>query len=218
MKTSKLLTLILAAAAALTVLTGSIAAPILIRPFYYAQIGPLQLSARTGWSEEVIREAYDEVLDYCVLGREFGTGQLLWSESGRSHFADAAALFHLDFWVLGISAAVLLLCLAVKRRRGLTFWRPLGRGPGFWAGAGLAAVFAVVGALAATDFSRAFVLFHTLFFPGKDNWLFDYRTDQIILILPEEFFRNCALLIVALLLLCCLVLILWDLLRHRKRR
>ena len=209
-KPSKLFTLALALAAALMVLSGSIAVPILFRPFYYLQIGPLQLAERTGWSEDVIREAYDEVLDYCVLGREFGTGELAWSESGRDHFADAARLFHLDFRVFLLSAAVVLACLLALRRGAFTPWRPLGRGPGFWAGAGLAGVLAVAAALAASNFERAFVVFHQLFFPGKDNWIFDYRTDQIILILPMEFFRSCAILIAALMLACCAGLMAWD--------
>ena len=209
-KPSKLFTLALALAAALMVLSGSIAVPILFRPFYYLQIGPLQLAERTGWSEDVIREAYDEVLDYCVLGGEFGTGELAWSESGRDHFADAARLFHLDFRVFLLSAAVVLACLLALRRGAFTPWRPLGRGPGFWAGAGLAGVLAVAAALAASNFERAFVVFHQLFFPGKDNWIFDYRTDQIILILPMEFFRSCAILIAALMLTCCAGLMAWD--------
>ena len=73
----------------------------------------------------------------------------------------------------------------------------------------------LVGALAELDFGRAFVLFHALFFPGKDNWLFDPRVDQIINILPQEFFRSCAILILALLALGCAVLILWDILRRK---
>lgn len=214
-KPSKLFTLVLALSTALVVLTGSIAVPILFRPFYYLQIGPLHLVEQTGWDEETIREAYDEVLDFCVLGKEFGTGELAWSESGRDHFADAAGLFHLDFRVFLLSAAVALACLLALRRGAFTPWRPLGRGPGFWAGAGLAGVFLVVAALAASNFERAFVIFHQLFFPGKDNWVFDARTDQIILILPMEFFRNCAILIVVLMLVCCLGLILWD---FRKKR
>lgn len=218
MKPSKPLTVIAALAAALAVLSACVAAPILIRPFYYAQIGPLRLVEHTGWDEAVIREAYDEVLDFCVLGRDFGTGQLRWSEDGKAHFADAAALFRLDFWILGGSAAALLVCLTVSRRRQLVPWRPLGRGPAFWAGAGLAGTFAVIGALAAADFSRAFVVFHQLFFPGKDNWILDYQTDQIILILPERFFLNCAVFIVVLLLACCGALIASDLLRGRGRK
>ena len=65
----------------------------------------------------------------------------------------------------------------------------------------------LVGALAATDFDRAFTVFHGIFFPGKDNWLFDPAADPVIVLLPEEFFRNCAIAIgVSLLGLCLLLL------------
>lgn len=64
----------------------------------------------------------------------------------------------------------------------------------------------IVAALAVTDFSRAFAIFHGVFFPGKENWLFDPATDPVILLLPEEFFRHCAIAIAASLLLLCLVL------------
>ena len=53
-KTSKLLTVLLALTTAVALLTGSIAVPILYRPFYYLQIGPLELEERTGLSEEEI--------------------------------------------------------------------------------------------------------------------------------------------------------------------
>ena len=74
----------------------------------------------------------------------------------------------------------------------------------------------VLAGLAALDFNRAFVIFHAIFFPGKDNWIFDSATDQIILVMPEEFFCNCAILIGVVLLTCCTVLILTDLLRRKK--
>ena len=101
-------------------------------------------------------------------------------------------------------------------RRGSA--RLLGRGPCFWAGAGLGVVFLVVGGLAALDFDRAFVVFHALFFPGKDNWLFDPDTDQIITILPQVFFRNCAILILAVLILGCAALIAADFLSARRQK
>ena len=75
----------------------------------------------------------------------------------------------------------------------------------------------MVGALAALDFDRAFVAFHALFFPGKDNWLFDPAQDQIINILPQEFFRSCAILILGLLTAGCAALIAFDLTRKRGR-
>ena len=218
MKTSKLLTVLLAALMALALLTGSIAVPILCRPFYYAHIGPLELEARTGLTEAEIKTAFGEMLDYCLGGEEFSTGVLKWSESGKSHFTDVRGLFLLDLWVLAVSLA-LLACARVLIWKSRMRTAPLlGRGPAFWAGTGLGGVFLIVGALAALDFDRAFVVFHALFFPGKDNWLFDPTQDQIINILPQEFFRNCAILILALLVLGCAVFILFDLLRNKNKK
>lgn len=187
----------------------SVAAPLLCRPFYYAHIDGLDLPENTGFTEEQIRAAFDEMMDFCVQGKPFGTGELLWSESGKAHFEDCAVLFRLDFLVAAVSAC-LLLCCFLARRKGAVPARICGRGPRFFAGLFPGVAFLITAALAARDFDRAFVTFHHLFFPGKENWLFDYRTDQIILILPEEFFRNCAILIVGLLFVFCLVLILSD--------
>ena len=211
MKTSKPLCALTAIFAAITLLTAAVAAPILCRPFYYAHISPMELEARTGLTREEIMTAFDEMLDYCLGAAEFSTGVLRWSESGKAHFTDVRVLFLLDLRALAVSAAALAVIFLFARKTGQTPARPLGRGPAFWAGAGLGGVFLTVGALASLDFDRAFVLFHALFFPGKDNWLFDPAADQIITILPQEFFRNCAILILLLLVAGCAALILWDL-------
>ena len=218
MRPSKPLTVLLAAALAALLLSASVAVPILCRPFYYAHIDALRLTEVTPWTEQEIRQAYDEMLDFCLGKGEFSTGVLAWSDWGKSHFEDVRVLFLLDLRVLAVSAAVFVCLLAGAR---LTRRRPgtiLGRGPGFWAGAGLAAVFLAIGAWAAVDFDRAFVVFHTVFFPGKENWILNYQTDQIINILPEVFFRNCALLILALLVTGCAVLIAGDFFLVRTRK
>ena len=217
MKTSKLLTVVLAFLTAVILLTAAISAPIPCRPFYYAHIGPLDLCEQTGLTRDEIKTAFDEMMDFCVGNAEFSTGVLRWSESGKSHFTDVRELFLLDLRALAVSALLLATVLVVSRLSGRRPGNLLGRGPTFWAGTGLAAVFLVVGGLAALDFDRAFVIFHSLFFPGKDNWLFDPTEDQIINILPQTFFMNCAILILVLLLLGCLVLILWDILPRRKK-
>ena len=149
MRPSKTASALLAAALALLSLTASIAVPILCRPFYYLHIGALDLPERTGWTAEVIREAYDQVLDFCVLGAPFGTGELAWSEAGRSHFADVRGLFLLDFALAGAAAAVVLALFLLHRARGLEFARLAGRGPAFWAGTGAAAAVLLVAGLAA---------------------------------------------------------------------
>ena len=214
MKKSLPLFILLTAAAMLFVLSAAVAVPILLRPFYYAHVFLLDLPGKTGWTAGEICGAYDEMLDFCLFGAPFGTGVLRWSQEGMRHFADCAVLFRLDLAVLLLSFLALLLGRALKKR-GILPAQPLGRGSGFWAGCLLAGAFAAVGALAALNFERAFVLFHRLFFPGKTNWLFDPAADQIILVLPQVFFRNCAILVLLLLLGGCALLILRDLRRRR---
>ena len=219
MKNSKLLAVITAVFTALAVLSGAIAVPLLCRPFYYAHIGLMGLEQLTGLTREQIQQAFDQVMDYCLgLREDFAAGILPFSASGASHFADVRGLFLLDLWVLGLSLAGLAVLFVVCRKKRLRPSLLLGHGPGFWAACGLGAVFLVVGAFAATDFDRAFVVFHQLFFPGKDNWLFNWWEDPVILILPEEFFRNCAILILGMLLLWCAILIAADLWAGRRRK
>lgn len=215
MKTSKLLTVSLSLLTAVILFTAAIAVPILCRPFYYAHIEPLRLCEQTGLTRAEVKTAFDEMLDFCLGGKEFSTGVLRWSEEGKSHFEDVRVLFLMDLRALAGAVILLAVLLLATRLTGRRPARLLGRGPTFWAGAGLAAVGTVIGALAAMDFDRAFTVFHALFFPGKNNWLFDPGKDQIINILPQAFFMHCAMLILAVLLAGCLALILRDILPHR---
>lgn len=195
---SKVLSVLTSVVVALFLLSGAIAVPILFRPFYYLQINALSLPAKTGFSPQVIRGAFDQVMDYLVKGMAFGTGELKWSYSGMSHFADCRVLFRLDFVILALSAALLLLLLLLVRAGRVRLHRFLGKGPCFWAVIGMAALLLVLGIWAVADFEGFFTAFHTVFFPGKTNWVFDWQTDEIILILPEEFWARAAALVAAL--------------------
>ena len=219
MKTNKPLSVLLSVVTGLFLVSASIAVPLLCRPFYYAHIGTMELAEQTGLTVEQIRQAYDQVMDFCLGFREdFAAGVLWFSESGVSHFADVKALFLLDLWVCGLSVVGLAALFLYCRKKKVRPYCFLGHGPGFWSAVGLGAAFLAVGGLAALDFDRAFVMFHALFFPGKDNWIFDWREDPIILLLPQAFFRNCAILILALLLVWCAILILADLWANRVRK
>lgn len=80
-------------AAALAVLTGSIAWVVLLRPFYYVQIGPLGVCQASGLTAAQARAAYSDVMDYCLgLRPDFAAGVLPFSAEGASHFADVRAL------------------------------------------------------------------------------------------------------------------------------
>ena len=181
----------------------SIAVPVLWRGFYYLHIDALGLPSATGWDKDVIRDAFDEMMDYCIKNAPFGTGALKWSEEGMRHFEDVRRLFRLDLTVLVVCVLTLALLLLFSRQ--VKPYRFSGRAPSFFAGCGVLLGAAVLTVLAATDFDRAFVIFHRIFFPGKTNWIFDAAYDQIILILPQVYFRNCAILAVSVLSVICVL-------------
>ena len=190
----RFLAVVCAVCVCLFLLTASIGLPIYVRPFYYAHIVPYDLEQVSGYSEAEIRRAYDEVLDYLTIpGRTFGTGIVPHSAEGKAHFEDCKGLFDLNASIL-LGSALVLVVLFVMRKK----WGPyrLGKHSALWWAAVLAVTAPmIIGVLAAMDFDRAFVVFHSLFFPGKTNWVFDWYQDPIIRVLPQAFFRNCAILI-----------------------
>ena len=175
----------------------SINLPIYFRPFYYALIKPLNivndLNASTGGSyitKDVI-EAYNEVLNFCCFFTKFGTGKLAWSEEGMSHFKDCQGLFLLDSTIMLVSG---LLIGGVHILKRLKIVEPY-KLSHLISGISAIALPAIIGVLASINFEKAFEIFHHIFFPGKENWLFDERYDQVILIMPMNFFMACAILI-----------------------
>ncbi len=214
---NKLVTTLWCLFTVLLVITGSIAWPIYFRPFYYWQIDPLNIPEATGYDKQTVIAAYDEVLDYLVLpNRPFGTGVFPHSEDGASHFADCKFLFDLNTTVLAASAVGLVLLAVLRRFKGFTLSYPFGRHPAAVCGGGLLALFAAIGDLSALNSNRAFKVFHAVFFPGKDNWLFNRNTDPIIKALPQDFFMHCGVWILCSVMLCSSLLLVYGSL-HRKQ-
>ncbi len=184
----------MAAAIFLCILTVSIGLPIYIRPFYYLHIDAMDLPKTTGYTKTEIRQAYDDMLDYLTLpGREFKVGKLAFSDRGRDHFADCKGLFDLNLGVMIGSALCLAVLLALRKKLGP--YRLGNHTPLFYGSLAAIVLPIVIGGLASLNFGRAFVIFHSIFFPGKTNWVFHYRADPIILLLPRDFFMHCAILI-----------------------
>ena len=210
----RLLSVVCMVCVCLFLLTASIGLPIYIRPFYYAHIEAFDLPERSGYTREEIRQAYDEVLDYLTLpGREFGTGVIPHSAEGKAHFEDCKVLFDLNAAVLAGSGLVLAVLFAMRKK-----WGPYRLGKhsaAFWAAVLSVTAPMIIGGLAALDFDRAFVIFHSIFFPGKTNWVFDWHQDQIIRILPQDFFMNCAILIGAGLVTMAAGILVWE---SRKKK
>lgn len=208
--TRRALSLILAVALFFFIITASIALPIYIRPFYYAHIEPLNLSEASGYSEQQIKVAYDEVLDYLTLpNTEFSAGDMAYTPSGRDHFADCKSLFTLNLVVLIVSVVIIALVFIIKRRSNIKLY--LGKHtPYYYASVFIICIFGAIALFAAIDFRFTFTLFHKIFFFGKENWLFDPSVDEIVSVLPPEFFRNCAILIGGSILIQVVVLLIVD--------
>lgn len=201
------------------ILTFSIGLPIYCRPFYFAHITPLRLEQTSGLTREEIVTAYNEVLNYLTVpGTPFSTGVLKYSQSGADHFADCKRLFMLNGALLLLSVIILAVLLLLRRTRKLPPLR-LGRfSAGFYAGVAAILIPLLIAGAAAINFQKAFLLFHRIFFPGKYNFYFDPRIDELITILPMQFFMNCAILIGAGVLLLSLSFIFADLYRIQKNK
>ena len=106
--------------------------------------------------------------------------------------------------------------MLLGRKSPVQPYRFFGRGFALWGSVGLWVAIMAIGGFALLDFERAFVLFHAVAFPGKDNWYFDPHTDGIIRILPVAFFQNCAVLILSLIVLQCAGCIWLELRRTRR--
>ena len=195
------LTVLLIVSLIILMITFSIGLPIYFRPFYYLHIKGLKMVETTKWSYFTIKNAYDEVLDFLVLNKPFGTGELRYSSEGKAHFEDCKILFDLNFYCLLGSFVISSVILILNKFKKIEIKRYFNFHPIFYSSIVAILIPLIVGILASIDFDRAFEVFHMIFFPGKDNWLFDPVTDQIIRVMPQTFFRNCAILIGASLLI-----------------
>jgi len=193
----------------------AIAFVILFRPYYYLNINLLNLEEETGYSYEVIKEAYDDVMDYLVFGDEFKTGELRYSEDGKSHFEDCKKLFEFDFICLFISSAFLIIVLILQKKKIVQLeYKKLS--PGIYAIIWVGTAFLALGIWGIIDFDSLFTAFHKVCFPGKDNWIFSPISDQIINILPTQLWMNFCILIVFILLLFIASFIMLEIYRRKQ--
>ena len=217
------LSVIFVIAVVILTITFSIGLPIYIRPFYYAHIPSIQEEFREWYDVEVetdyIKEAYDEVLDFLTIdGKEFGTGELPYSEEGKGHFEDCKVLFDLNKYAFMISMTIVVIITLLHSFGVIKLIKPRGYSLTFIAGVGTLSLFLILALLASIDFDVAFTIFHKIFFPGKDNWLFNPNYDPIIMFMPQNFFMNCAILICASIMMISISHIVFDVVRRKKSK
>ncbi len=183
------------------------------------QIDSLGVAEATGYDKSTVKAAYDELLDYMTIpGKDFGTGVFRYSESGKSHFKNCKMLFDLNITMFAISLAVVILLGILKLKNVFKPAYPSGHHYTFICGTAMLSLFGLIGIAAALNFDKAFIVFHKIFFPGKDNWVFSITENEIINALPEEFFMNCAVLILLSIVIISLILIIFSFIRKINSR
>ena len=212
------LTAVFAAALFVFLLAAAISLPILNRWFYYIQIKTLGLEEVSGKTYAQIKEAFDLVMDYLLLpGKEFSAGDFKYSADGAAHFADCKPLFVLDVTLTGVCGGIVLILFILHLTKVIRLGSLKGHTAAFWTAIAAVVVPVVLGCAIAADFDKAFEVFHHIFFPGKTNWVFNSRMDEIITVLPEEFFMNCAIFIgVGLVVFCAAIIVADCCVKHKK--
>ncbi len=167
---------------------------------YAADCDILNIPETSGYSKEVCVNNYKAMMDFLSPFKktEFNLPDLAFSETGAFHFEECRNLF-IGFYLAGAFSAVLIVLFSItaKKRKINNRFLLVSSITTLTIPAFLLAAFSI-------NFDAAFIVFHKIFF-NNDFWYFDYRTDQIINILPETFFMHCAIIITVFLLLAAVV-------------
>lgn len=213
----KIISVAFALSLALFILSFSIAIPIFCRSVYYAHIEPLELEQTSGYTAEQIRQSYDEVMDYLTKpDAEFSVGDMAYTYRGVEHFKEVKLLFNLNNTICGCSAICIVIILLLRLTRRVTDLKLGKHSALFYGGVAALSISALVGLAAAIDFESAFIIFHKIFFPNNQYWILDPTADEIVGVLPEAFFMNCAIIIGGSVVILSSVAIVTDLIKKKK--
>jgi len=210
---STFLNIVTALIIAILVISASVTFTLFDRSAYAKMQASVGLPETTGFSEEEILKNYNALIDYNSV---FFTGPLSFptlpmSDSGREHFAEVKSIFSAIQIALIVSAALTaFLCVYLLRRRRIRFL-------GYGGILSLVIPAVIVCVMAAVGWDRFFVLFHHLLF-NNNFWLFDYRTDPVILILPDSWFLACLVSIILKIVVTSAILIVGSLTFEKLRK
>jgi len=152
---------------------------------------------RTGMDQENLAQVTDGLIAYMVDDVETlnmkavirGEEREVFNKREKDHMIDVKNLFLLNESIRGVLFGTVLFIV------GLALWR---KQNSFVYKMGLRQAYVsllLAGGLlvvSMTDFSSAFIKFHHLFFTN-DLWILDPRTDTLIQMLPEPFFKSMAI-------------------------
>ncbi|MFC6277965.1 TIGR01906 family membrane protein [Streptococcus moroccensis] len=181
---------------------------------YPLEIEWLGLESLVTLDSETIQHNFNVLLNYLTNPFQWTLAMPDFPSSadGLYHFEAVKKLFHLaqGLFLMTLLPSVLFLKKAHKSgTKGLlNKWFAL-----------MAVTPIAIGCFAGMiGFSRFFVLFHQILFPGDSTWLFHPSLDPVILILPERYFLHCFLLFFVLYECLAIAGYLWTKPKQFKKR
>lgn len=190
------------------IITFAICFTVFFKPLYYFDIQYLNIDKMVSMNIETIKKNYDILIQYQSIfyQKELIFPDFIMSYTGKIHFEEVKKIFE-AIQILCLLSAILSFfrIRSHKKEKEYEYLK-------------LTSFFSIVipsfiGMLASINFDQAFIIFHKIFF-RNNYWLFDYQSDPIIRILPQDFFMHCFIFIIVIVLFFSLL----SYLIYRKKR
>lgn len=176
---------------------------------YYIDITLLGIEKKSGMDVASIKANYDALIEYnrFWFRGELRFPTLIMSDTGRIHFQEVRRIFAVIQYLCIITFVGAVFGIIKKKRRGQYGYLKI-------TGLLSLAIPVILGISALLYWDQFFTAFHKFFF-RNNYWLFDSRTDPVILILPEAYFMHCAIGILLIIFLASMLCLRLD---KRKRQ
>lgn len=175
-----------------------------ITSVYKYAINKYELVKYTGLPAEILMENYKRTIYYVQnpFIKELKFISVPMSEFGRIHFFEVKRIFIAlyIFSIIFIIAIIIKILVNRNNKLGLSLIKDFNSGVNI-----MACIFIFISMGASIDFSKAFIIFHKIFF-RNNYWIFDPNIDPIINALPEELFMIEFMLIIGVLIVFTLVI------------
>lgn len=167
-------------------------AVISFKPLYYYDIINLNIEKTSGLGASAIKLNYDYLIDYLHKNNacSFCLPTLASTDNAKTHFYEVYNLIHYLSVTLYILLPILAAGIIFTFRKKTFLYLKI-------CGSALILLPFLIFPLLMINFDNLFTLFHKLIF-HNNYWLFNPKTDPIILILPETFFMHCLIFILVL--------------------
>lgn len=194
-----LVDILLSFIAALFTLCISVLIALNIKSIYSYVIGKYDLLSKVDITKEMLLEDYKSLIKYLQnpFIKKLKFNNFIMSKSGEFHFYEVKNIFLGIYFIVIISMIIFLIHTLIKKHKyeKNEMLKIFNRAANI-----LITSFGILLVVIVTNFSKAFVVFHKIFF-NNDYWIFDKKTDPIIKVLPEELFKLYAIIIIALTLI-----------------